>query len=433
MALLREILVPLLAVNDTTLTVQELTRNNGTAVAASDVILILETSKTTFDVEAGVDGFVQYLCEAGRDYEVNELIARIYTEVSETELKEKTDLKNGAVDLPMGADQRLTAWQGESVFSFRALELLGQYNLSKQLFNGIDFIDSIQVLKRAGVWTDIASNNSVNSEQAQVKENLPPIPFVRKKISRSKRTEIENLGHIQQWGLTSTINTSIDTTGLYQSLNSSLRVIKNSLLPIIIYEVGRLLMKYRPLNAFFEDGYLHEYEVINLGFAVDIDKGLKVLAIKSADRLDIKEIENQIISLSEKYIEDRIEVDDMSDITFTITDLSGEGVDFFKPLINKRNSSILGISSRDHKLERVVLSLTFDHRATEGKYVSQFLGMLKERIESYRADFSLVKRDVRCYKCSNSMADDLCAMAFMKCLTPSGHDGFICQSCLNGF
>ncbi len=52
MALLQEILVPLLAVNDTTLTVVEIPFSNGAKVKKGDLIMVFETSKTTYDVEA---------------------------------------------------------------------------------------------------------------------------------------------------------------------------------------------------------------------------------------------------------------------------------------------------------------------------------------------------------------------------------------------
>src|SRR5579859_3288507 len=83
MALLQEIAVPLLAVNDTTLTVIELPFGSGARVKKGEVVLVLETSETSYDVEAPVDGFIQYLCEAERDYAVNDIIARIYSEESE--------------------------------------------------------------------------------------------------------------------------------------------------------------------------------------------------------------------------------------------------------------------------------------------------------------------------------------------------------------
>ncbi len=83
MALLLEIDVPLLAVNDTTLTVAELSFANGSKVVKGDVLMVFETSKTTYDVEAGSEGFIQYCCETDHDYEVGVVVARIYSEAAE--------------------------------------------------------------------------------------------------------------------------------------------------------------------------------------------------------------------------------------------------------------------------------------------------------------------------------------------------------------
>ena len=93
----------------------------------------------------------------------------------------------------------------------------------------------------------------------------------------------------------------------------------------------------------------------------------------------ISEIEQDIINLSGKYLDNSLHYDDITDITFTITDLSSENVAFFQPLINFMNSAILGISSIDEKLDRCIYTVTFDHRVTEGKLVAGFLKDLKDR------------------------------------------------------
>ena len=85
MALIQEIKVPLLAVNDTSLTVVEMNFTTGSAVKKGDLLMVFETSKTTYDVEAETDGYIQYYCEAGHDYEVNEIVAKIFEQESEIE------------------------------------------------------------------------------------------------------------------------------------------------------------------------------------------------------------------------------------------------------------------------------------------------------------------------------------------------------------
>ncbi|MEO7044244.1 MAG: 2-oxo acid dehydrogenase subunit E2, partial [Ferruginibacter sp.] len=254
------------------------------------------------------------------------------------------------------------------------------------------------------------------------------------KLSSNKKREIEYLSSVQSGGLTSTINTFIETGGIFIHLNESLKALKDSLLPVTIYEASRLLVKYKELNAFYSsDDTVHYYEKINIGFAIDIGQGLKVLKVADTNKRTICEIEDSMIDLSGKYLDATLQYTDLTDVTFTITDLSSENVAFFRPLVNYMNSAILGISAIDEKLERCVFTVTFDHRVTEGKRVAEFLKDLKLRLESYKPGSFEKNRDISCFKCYKSLREDLSGAGFTKCITPGGEDAFICQSCLKGF
>ncbi len=78
MAILQEIKVPLLAVNDSSLTVVELTLQQAQAVKTGDQLMVFETSKTTYEVIAEADGYIEYRAVAGNDYEVNTVVACIH-------------------------------------------------------------------------------------------------------------------------------------------------------------------------------------------------------------------------------------------------------------------------------------------------------------------------------------------------------------------
>ena len=98
------------------------------------------------------------------------------------------------------------------------------------------------------------------------------------------------------------------------------------------------------------------------------------------------------------------------------------------------NSAILGISSIDEKLQRFTLSLTFDHRVTEGKTVAGFLQELKLRLQSYQSKYHpYLNQDIACFKCFKQLKDDLADVGFSKCITPKGEEAYICQSCFKGF
>jgi pyruvate/2-oxoglutarate dehydrogenase complex dihydrolipoamide acyltransferase (E2) component len=438
MALLQEITVPLLAVNDTTLTVVDVAFSNGQSVKKGDIILVFETSKTTYEVEAETDGFVHYLCEANRDYEVNEVVARIFTSATEIVTEPvKAVQKEITQQVKHVENNKASNWTGDTMFSLEAIRLIESLHIDKSAFKGRDFVSRQDIEELKGINGTVNNKKTEPVVAQQPKKTTIPVDVSKvivERLSSNKKREIEFLSSVQSSGLISTINVTVNTEAIFVHLNRSLKYFKNSLLPVIIYETARLLQKYPSLNGYFTGDGIAFYKEVNVGFAIDIDKGLKVLKIGMAANKALAEIEENIMALSTSYIDDTLQIDDLTDITFTITDLSSEGVAFFKPLVNMMNSAILGVSAIDDKLQRCTLSCTFDHRVTEGKLVAVFLKELANRLESYRAtDHAHAVKDIICYKCSKSLEDELGDVGFVKSITPDGKEGYICQSCLKGF
>lgn len=431
MPILQEIKVPLLAVNDTSLTVVNIVFAQGAFVKKGDMVLVLETSKTTYDVFAETDGFIGYDCISGEDYEVNEIVAKIFSDESEVVKNEKiNDKKIVSVNISEKAHEH---WEGETLFSPAAISLIESSGISPAIFKGFDFVSREDVEAKLG----LAKKSSGKSVGTAIPATLLPVDtnmVIVEKLASYKKREIEYLGVVQSSGLTSTVNTFVETEGIFVHINESLKYLKNSLLPVIIYETARLLEKYTILNAYFTGDATALYKQVDIGFAIDIDKGLKVLKIAGTASKNISEIEEDILALSDKYIDDKLEVNDLTGISFTVTDLSSEGVAFFRPLVNSMNSAILGISAIDEKLDRCILSITFDHRVTEGKTVARFLHELKERLESYQSKYhTRNSKDIHCFKCFKSLDEDLGGTGFSRCITPEGKEAYICQSCFKGF
>lgn len=433
MPLLSEIKVPLLSVNDTHLTVVSCPFEHGAAVNKGDIVLVFETSKTTYDVAAEVPGFIAYTCKAGQEVAVNFIVASIYSDAAE--IPEATNLASAPHTSTQKTFKKSVTenWSGETVFSRAALELIEQHGLDKSRFRNLEMVSRHDVESLIGRQSDgpgpalSRTSSSYNLLQADP-SRIGTIP-----IQANKKREIEYLGQVQQFGLTSTVHTLVETKGLQEQINQSLKHLRNNLLPVVAYEVSRLLPVFPELNAYYTGESIARYRDVNIGFAIDIEQGLKVLNLRNTGLKSIREIESEILRLSERYLDNQLEVADLTDITFTITDLSGEGVFLFKPLINALNSAILGISSIDRRLNRCVLSLTFDHRITEGKRAAIFLNQLKERLESYRTSHAPSTVDVTCFKCLKALNEDLSDTGFARCITPGGEEAYICQSCFKGF
>ena len=83
---------------------------------------------------------------------------------------------------------------------------------------------------------------------------------------------------------------------------------------------------------------------VNIGIAVDTDRGLLVPVIKNADLKSITQISVELSQLSEKARSRKISLDEMQGGTFSISNLGGIGGSFFTPIVNTPEVAILGIS-----------------------------------------------------------------------------------------
>ncbi len=424
MKILQEITVPQESVNDDTLSVVALLFENHAFVNRGDELIELETSKAVFAIESEFDGYVEYLCKQKDEVRVNSIIIRILESLP------KTDTPQVSLDTKISENSNFT-----TLFSKKAEDYIAKHKIDKTLFPNTDFIsydDVIQLISPGEKTKAVQAIQPEKSNNHVISEVVDSKKVILEELTKNKKREIEYLSAVQREHLNSTVDVIVNTEGVFENINPNLKYFKNSLLPIIIYEVSRLLIKYPEFNAYYTDGNLALYNQINVGFAIDMVQGLKTVKLPETQKLSVSEIEQFIMDLSNKYIDNKLTISDLTDITFTITDLSSEGVNSFIPLINKNNSAILGISANDSVLNRTTLSLTFDHRVTAGKQAAVFLTNLKQRIESFKSNTPKAYKNVICHRCLKTLEDDLNGIGFLRVVTPNG-DAYICQTCFSGF
>ena len=131
---------------------------------------------------------------------------------------------------------------------------------------------------------------------------------------------------------------------------------------------------------------------VNIGIAVDTDRGLLVPVIRDADTKNIVQISAELVQLSEKARTRKISLDEMQGGCFSISNLGGIGGTSFTPIVNAPEVAILGISRA--RMEPVYnntggfaprlmlpLSLSYDHRAIDGADGARFLRWIVEALE----------------------------------------------------
>jgi pyruvate dehydrogenase E2 component (dihydrolipoamide acetyltransferase) len=137
---------------------------------------------------------------------------------------------------------------------------------------------------------------------------------------------------------------------------------------------------------------------INIGVAVDTDRGLLVPVIRHADSKNVLQLSVELTALAEKARTRKITLDEMQGGTFSISNLGGIGGTAFTPIVNSPEVAILGISRARIEpvyhaatpaddtpplVPRVMLplSLSYDHRAIDGADGARFLRWIAEALE----------------------------------------------------
>jgi len=168
----------------------------------------------------------------------------------------------------------------------------------------------------------------------------------------------------------------------------------------VCFAVIKALQKFPNLNSHCLGDSMRLFSSVNLGCAVDTERGLMVPAIPHADELNIVGLSKQLKKIAEDAKKGSINPDLLSPeaASFTVSNLGGFGVEWFTPIINVPQSAILGVCTivpRPKDLGGGVyafvpymgLSLTYDHRAVDGGEATRFLKQVATEIENLEIDF----------------------------------------------
>ena len=176
--------------------------------------------------------------------------------------------------------------------------------------------------------------------------------------------------------------------------------VRISLNDVITKAVAAALRRHPRLNATLVDQHVHLHDNVNVGVAVNLDEGLIVPVIADADRKDLGQIARESRELADKAraVPMRLSPDEVSNGTFTITNLGTTGIELFTPIINPPQVAILGVGMVQRRpvvvgdalaiRPSVYLCLVFDHRAVDGVPAANFLQELQRLLEKPQ-DFAL--------------------------------------------
>jgi pyruvate/2-oxoglutarate dehydrogenase complex dihydrolipoamide acyltransferase (E2) component len=466
------IFIPRENVNDESATVVSWLVGDGTQVERGQRVVQIETSKAVMELEAPAAGILRQTAAAGQDVPIGAPIGRVEGggwrvegkdpppstlhpppelppsvrglvaeqsldlsgvrgtgrggRITKADVLGHMDNHTGAVPPganPPGSPTRLSA---------RAKELARQLGLDEESFAGRGLVRcrDIQPPKPDSAPGPRNAGDSIQPVAAA------GVPTRTEPLSRAKRTEANYLRSGLDATLPSVVTIPCPTRGFRAAA-------KGNATAVILFEAARLLRKYPEFNAFHADGSGHYYQECNIGFAVDPGRSLRVPVVKNADRKGLAAIADEMRDLAVACLDKTLRVESLAGGTFTLTDLSGEGVTVFHPLINRGQSAILGVCaevfSPGSAWGSFNLVLAFDHQLGEGRTAASFLNELRERIGHHESSLIRGKEtapveEPRCSRCLRSHSE-LAALSslLLQAVKGDGAVRLVCSLCVNGW
>jgi pyruvate dehydrogenase E2 component (dihydrolipoamide acetyltransferase) len=160
---------------------------------------------------------------------------------------------------------------------------------------------------------------------------------------------------------------------------------------LLVAIVARVLMKHPRLNASWTEQGVRHHAHVHMGIAIAVNDGVVAAVIRDAHTAELADIALQRGALAERARTGRLKPADISDATFTISNLGMYQVDQFTAIITPPQAAILavgGIADRVVVVEgkpavrpRMTLTLSCDHRVADGARAALFLKDLAKALQ----------------------------------------------------
>ncbi len=429
--------MPKLGLTMTEATILEWRRGEGERVEAGEILLIIETEKVTLEIEAPASGVLHILIPEGETVPVLEPIAVL----ASGEPVLATAPHPPAATLQAGGAPGVHESQGAALASRsthhlrsaaqraspKARALARDLGIALNALTGTGPRDMIVVadvqraaadkpeIRATPIARRLAAQNDVDlaaitgtgpggrimrQDIERAREGMPGEPALGvgapvsiKPMSSLRAVIAERLSSSWQERPHVTLTTEADATNLVSARQQAIAELerKVSYDAFLVALVARALTEYPFVNVRFTQAGIEELPQVNVGVAVDTERGLMVPVIRNAPDKSLIEIQQSLQVLVGRALDSRSLPDDLTGGTFTITNLGMFEIDGFTPIINPPESAILGVGRILAKpvavgrevvvRDTVTLSLSFDHRLIDGAPAARFLQRVKQLVE----------------------------------------------------
>ena len=384
-------------------TVEEWFKSEGDTVEEGESIVTISSEKLTNDVEAPTSGtLLKIKVQAGEDAKVKAVLGIIGEEgedlgsddddsgetnqenkdndttsenqqaSSNEEQSDKKDTEKEAK--PEQRDRIFISPLARNMAEDKELDITrikgtgGNDRITKLDIQRVDS-EGYDYEGEAGTSNESASSTAQNVDVSSIGEGLNPM---RQRIAQNMRQSLNNTAQLTLHRKVNADRLLDFKARLSEELKDADQDVKLTVTALLAKAVVLALKEYGAMNARYENGELTEYEDVHLGIATSLEDGLMVPVIDNADTKSIGTLAKEIKTSAEAVREGNTGDVQLSDATFTITNMGASGIEYFTPILNLGETGILGVGALAKELvlegdnvkqiSRIPLSLTFANR-----------------------------------------------------------------------
>ena len=395
-------------------------KNEGDKIEPGDLLAEIETDKATMDFESLWEGYLLHIAVKTGAVPVESVIAVIggKGEDWKAALAAEKSSSNGHAEAPAAVEEKaVAAAPAPAVAQVETAIPSVIHDASRIMASPL----AKSIAKDAGI--DIAAVTGTGENGRIVKKDIeafietkptaaptpvkespavPAVPafnfgagesFEEKPVSQMRKAIARRLGESKftapHFYLTVEIN--MDKAVAIRPQLNEISPVKISFNDIVVKACAVALQQHPAVNSSWLGDKIRYNHHINIGVAVAVDDGLLVPVIRHANMKSLSQINQEVKVLADKAKNRKLQPDEMTGNTFTISNLGMFGIEEFTAIINPPDACILAVSSIVKKPivkgDEIVpgnmmkVTLSCDHRVVDGATGSQFLQTLKAILE----------------------------------------------------
>lgn len=390
-------------------TIVQWLKQEGDRVSLDEALVEVSTDKVNSEIPSPVAGVLKEICASvGQEIEVGALLAKIEVNQSETTQNETSGspLFQQNEASPPTPEPSIALQGKEEIFSPAVLRLAQLEGIS---------IDKLRKIDGTGEGGRITKKDVERfaQSQAQPTQHSPsrPCPLA----AGETLTDSDGEERIVMSGMRKAIADNM-VRSFYEAPHASLVIeadvtdvmkliarekerflgghgVKLTITSFLVQALAKSLQQFPLLNASLEGDTIVMKRYVNVGIAVNIEKGLIVPVIKNCQEKNLVSIAKAVADLSGRARATKLSPSDISEGTVTLTNFGMTGALIGVPIIRYPEVAIVGAGTLQKRVvvrdddslavrQMIYLTLTFDHRVIDGIYGCQFLASFKRHLES---------------------------------------------------